>query len=89
MYSNIPTVSVANYFIGKGIESGIEVTPMKLIKLVYVAHGWYLGNYQKPLIGEASEAWKYGPTIPSLYHSFKQLGNQKITKQKAMFEVVG
>ncbi|MEW8333492.1 MAG: type II toxin-antitoxin system antitoxin SocA domain-containing protein [Candidatus Thiodiazotropha sp.] len=58
---------------------------MKLIKLVYIAHGWHLANFNSGLIGEAVEAWKYGPVIPSLYHSFKQYKNSKITQQKLLF----
>lgn len=56
---------------------------MKLIKLVYIAHGWYLGVFGKPLINEAPEAWKYGPVIPSLYHSFKSYRDSIITYKPA------
>lgn len=47
------------------------LTPMQLIKLVYLSHGWMLGLYSKPLITEDIEAWKYGPVIPSLYEEVK------------------
>jgi hypothetical protein len=32
--------AIANYFIDKALEDDRELTPMKLIKLVYLAHGW-------------------------------------------------
>ncbi len=51
---------------------------MKLLKLVYIAHGWHLGLTQTQLIDEDVEAWRYGPVIPSLYRSFKTYGNQPI-----------
>ncbi|WP_205760954.1 Panacea domain-containing protein [Luteolibacter luteus] len=51
---------------------------MKLLKLVYIAHGWHLGLTQTPLIDESVEAWRYGPVIPSLYRRFKTYGNQPI-----------
>ena len=87
----LPTISVANYFIGKALQEGDNtLTPMKLIKLVYIAHGWHLANYNnEPLIGEAVEAWKYGPVIPSLYHEFKQYRNSPITQQKVIFNEEG
>jgi uncharacterized phage-associated protein len=71
-------IAVANFFINKSLETGMELTPMKLVKLVYISHGWYLGLTESPLISEAVEAWKYGPVIPDLYYEFKQYGSDQI-----------
>src|SRR5687768_9300066 len=71
--------SIANFFIQKGIEAGNPIDQMKVQKLVYFAHGWYLAITNQPLINEAIEAWRFGPVIPSLYHSLKHSGNQAIT----------
>jgi uncharacterized phage-associated protein len=71
--------SIANFFIRKGIEDGKPIDQMKVQKLVYFAHGWYLAITNKPLLNEAIEAWRFGPVIPSLYHSLKYSGNQAIT----------
>lgn len=49
--------AVANYFIEKSIESGNSVSPLQLIKLVYIAHGWTLALYKRPLINETVEVW--------------------------------
>ena len=68
---------IADFFLYAGKDDQ-SMTPMKLIKLVYIAHGWCLGLYNRPLINESPEAWKYGPVIPSLYDKFRQYGNQKI-----------
>jgi len=46
------TLAVANYLIGKAHSEGDRITVMKLLKLVYIAHGWSLGLTGKPLIGE-------------------------------------
>jgi uncharacterized phage-associated protein len=72
--------AVANYFIDKALEEDRELTPMKLIKLVYLAHGWHLGWLGLPLIGEAVQAWKYGPVIESLYHSLKRHGGRQLDR---------
>ena len=70
---------IANYFIRVSLSTGEPLTPMKLVKLVYIAHGWHLGLYNKPLISEAVCAWKYGPVIESVYHVFKKYGSNQIT----------
>lgn len=56
---------------------------MKLIKLTYIAHGWNLAFCKEPLIAESVQAWKYGPVIESLYHSFKHYGNGSIPAKEA------
>ncbi|MCS1417467.1 MAG: hypothetical protein M2R46_05222 [Verrucomicrobia subdivision 3 bacterium] len=56
-------------------------TPMQLIKLVYIAHGWMLGIHGRSLISEHVEAWKYGPVIPSTYRRYKSFRGSKITRE--------
>lgn len=69
--------AVANYFLSKYGKSGI--TPLKLQKLVYLAHGWHLAYFEEPLVGdEYAEAWQYGPVFSSLYHEFKHKGRSPI-----------
>jgi uncharacterized phage-associated protein len=51
---------------------------MKLIKTVFIAHGFYLASKDKPLVNEFVQAWKYGPVIDSVYHEFKGLGHKPI-----------
>lgn len=77
--------AVANYFIELAKRDGEEISPMKLQKLVYYAHGWYAGNKGEELIDEYVEAWQYGPVIPSLYHEFKRFGNKPITEMATEF----
>lgn len=75
---------IANYFLAK-YNDGQNITPMKIIKLVYIAHGWYLGITDTALIDENPEAWKYGPVIPSLYHQYKRYGSSPIEKYNGAF----
>lgn len=74
-------LAVANYFLGKSFETGEPVTPMKLVKLVYIAHGWHLALTGRPLIAEPVQAWKYGPVIDQVYHRFKKFGGDPIIEQ--------
>lgn len=71
--------AIANYLLALAQAAGQAVSPMKLQKLVYYAHGWYAGYTGKPLIDEPVEAWQYGPVIPSLYHEFKRFGAGSIS----------
>ncbi|NRA48670.1 MAG: SocA family protein [Phaeodactylibacter sp.] len=80
MYPSYKSVSIANYFIEKAIYDGVEITPMKVLKLVYIAHGWYLAVADNPLITEQTEAWKYGPVVPNVYHTFKAYGKNDISE---------
>jgi len=58
--------------------------PMKLLKLVYIAHGWSLGLCGEPLLGEQAQAWKYGPVVPSAYYDFRHWKHAPIESQKAL-----
>lgn len=74
-------LAVANRFLELANESQKEITLLKLLKLVYYAHGWHLGlTGGQPLLDEQVEAWKFGPVSPSVYHSFKDFGANPITR---------
>ena len=69
--------AIANYFLSKYGNYGI--TPLKMQKLVYLAHGWNFAFRDEPLVNdEHPEAWPYGPVFPSLYDEFKYRGNKPI-----------
>lgn len=67
-------LSVANYFLDLAEESGQHIKPLKMMKLVYIAHGFMLAMLDYSVLNprfDKVEAWKYGPVIPSVYYSFK------------------
>jgi len=70
-------VAVANEFLALA-EYSHDITPMKLMKLVYFAHAWSWGFYGRPLIDEEFQAWRYGPVSPSLYQAMKEYGDTPI-----------
>ena len=59
--------------------AGVPTTPLHLVKLVYISHGWMLGFHGEPLIREEVEAWRHGPVIPSIYHRYKPFGGNHIS----------
>ena len=72
--------AIANRFLAYGTENDRLLTPMQVLKLVYITHGWYLAGTGKPLIDEEVQAWKYGPVIPSLFHEFKEYGRGPVKR---------
>ena len=82
-----PPLAIANYFIGLSVESG-GVKHLKLQKLVYCAHGWWLFSQEKkstplvPLVTEKPCVWKYSPVFPSLYHVLKIHGWDSINEEQ-------
>jgi len=51
--------------------SGGTLSPLQLLKLTYIAHGWSFPINNEPLLGQRIEAWQYGPVIPDLYYAIR------------------
>ncbi|MCE9552028.1 MAG: DUF4065 domain-containing protein [Planctomycetes bacterium] len=71
--------AVANHLLDLAKCDGQSLSPMRVIKLAYIAHGWHLALTGSMLVDEYPEAWQYGPVIPSIYHEFKHFGNSPVT----------
>lgn len=78
--------AVANEFLSLP-EAKDQVSPMKIQKLVYFAHGWHLAFYDTPLVSESVQAWKYGPVFPTLYAEFREFGRHSITRLAREVEI--
>lgn len=82
-------LSVANYFIDLANKDNKPVTQLGLMKRVYIAHGFSLAINKQSLLDsrfDKVEAWRYGPVIPSVYHSFKQFKSNPITSKAVVME---
>ncbi len=71
-------LTVADAILKIAKARGEALTPMQLMKLVYIAHGWSLGLRNNDLFRNRIEAWQYGPVMPDLYHATKQFGRNPI-----------
>ncbi|MBB3692495.1 Panacea domain-containing protein [Sphingomonas sp. BK580] len=60
---------IANEMLAIARERGEELSPLKLLKLVYIAHGWAFPLLEEQLLDEQPQAWQYGPVVPSLYRA--------------------
>ena len=81
--------AIANFFIEKSRDENKPITPLKLQKLLYFAHGWSLALRNEELVEESIQAWKYGPVIPSIYHEFKNFGNEPILAKAVVYSFDG
>lgn len=73
-------LDVASYFIELANETPEnDLTNLKLQKLLYYVQGKYLSVYGNPAFEEKIEAWKYGPVVADVYHTFKECGQFPIT----------
>lgn len=65
---------IANWFVNRSSEDGKGTSIMTLLKLVYIAHGWFMESRKTPLFPNAIQAWKHGPVIPDVYRAFRTQG---------------
>ncbi|MDR0303073.1 MAG: DUF4065 domain-containing protein [Treponema sp.] len=52
---------------------------MKIQKMLYFLYRDYLKETGISLFSERFSAWKYGPVLESVYHTFKRYGGNSIT----------
>ncbi|OUP09796.1 type II toxin-antitoxin system antitoxin SocA domain-containing protein [Collinsella sp. An2] len=80
------SIDIAYAFINMN-DASLELTNLKLNKLVYYAQVEALRRNGAPLFDDAIEAWQYGPVEPLVYHTFKQYGRGVVASAPAMCEV--
>lgn len=82
-------LALANYIVTLSKEAEKEIRPLKLMKLVYITHGYILALTNRSALNpnyDKVEAWKYGPVIPSVYHSFKRYGTDPVQEETVIFD---
>lgn len=71
--------AIANEFIKLAKEQGKQLTNMQLQKLVFIANGYSLAIFDRPLYWNNNHAWQWGPVIPKLYKSLQKYGSGDVT----------
>lgn len=74
----VNALNVGNSVLQRAFSEDIDVTPMKLQKLIYFIYHDYLCQTGMPLFNERFETWRYGPVVPSVYNKFKKYGSNAI-----------
>lgn len=78
--------AVSNYLISQHRASGEIITQLRLYKLLYFSHGWYLAEFNRPLVWNSFEAWERGPVVKAVRDCFKKFGDRAITQFASSFD---
>lgn len=73
-------VAVSNNILMRAMRDGVQVTPLKLQKILYFVASVYGSTTKENLLDERFEAWKFGPVIRSVYYEFRDFGSGAITE---------
>ena len=74
MRTNVNINDIADYVILMCNENGVDVSPLKLQKLLYYIQAWHMVYFdKKKLFEEMPQAWVNGPVYPSVYQRFKHI----------------
>ena len=74
----VTALNVGNSILERVFTENVDITPMKLQKMIYFVYRDYLQQTNKSLFDERFETWKYGPVLPSVYEKFKKYGANAI-----------
>jgi len=86
MSNKTSAIAVANAFLDIEASDASSFPPidqMKIQKLVFYAHAWYLAINDKPLFEEDVQAWTWGPVVPDVYLAFKHCKRSPIGSLRA------
>ena len=68
------SLEIANRILDIAARQDIDVSIMKLHKLVYFAHCWHLAVYGRQLTSDLPEVWRYGPVYVAIHEKFSGSG---------------
>ena len=68
----ISPLYVANNMILRARKQGINLTNLKLQKLLYILYARYYHDAGYSLFPDRFEAWQYGPVLTNVYEVFKK-----------------
>ena len=79
------SLAISNNILRRAFNEGVEMSPMKLQKLLYFLYARYLhisdGDH---LFSSRFEVWKYGPVLQEVYRYFKNYSADPILEYAEM-----
>lgn len=74
--------NVATYIINWCLEHDIQITNLKLQKLLYFVQGEYSKAKRTRLISDDFYAWQLGPVVPEVYSEYSIFSSSTLPPQK-------
>lgn len=73
----------ANHILAVAYENNLSVSNLHLQKVMYFAMREQKDNYEllSEMYDEPFHAWRYGPTVPSIYRKFRIYGSSSIIEK--------
>jgi len=78
----ISPLYAANNLIKRANEQGVNLTNLKLQKLLYILYARYYFDVKAALFPDRFEAWQYGPVLTNVYDIFKVEGSDPIVEMR-------
>jgi uncharacterized phage-associated protein len=78
--------AVANAALDVADVMGLGLSNLSLNKIVFFSHAHFLTKLDMPLVNQSFEAWKFGPVLSDIYHTFKFAGDDQIKSRAEFFD---
>lgn len=78
---------IANIILDYCSDKNIELTNLKIQKIIFFCHAWFLVIAEKPLVKQTFEAWEYGPVLAHVYRQFNSFRGQPITGRISKLDI--
>lgn len=69
----VTALNIANAILYKGFNEGVDITPMKLQRLLYLTYKEFYKRTNTLLFDEKFEVWKYGPVVRSVNTALRSM----------------
>ena len=79
-------IDLANFIICSLKQNNKYLTSLKLQKVLYYTVVAYYKIEERMLISDDIEKWRFGPVVPSVYHTFKSYGYMSSTSPATRYE---
>src|SRR6266481_8583654 len=83
MRDKLDARAVANLILSESWKRGLEISNLKLQKLIFLCHAFLLVEKNRDLVRGNFVAWKFGPVHPDVYDAFKHFRERPIDRLAA------